>query len=412
DEDENKTPVENFRRTLDLHDAQFNQITTNNRELINVQSQLARLRSELEKSEMLRQTLEYELTLLRAQHGKQTAFTHQLQNQFNQANEQIKQYQTQLNDSNQIQEELKEKERRIKELENETETLHDRERRIAALNEQIQKMEKTFTDSETLSRKNLAQSILAKERESELKKEYEVVQIKLQYSEQALEQERQISNEAKLNVQLLTTRLSDLEGICETLKNTCKNHERKIDEFQKQSSNEKLLRTTLAKVQSELEIKCAEAQKSTVEYDKQLKSCREELANYRRKFRNNEDKYAQLVNKTFELLRLTRIVNETFQTDTNLPTLKQLEELKLHIEQLKTSKNDQTNEINRLKKTIERLNKSSLTQKQLEQETEVTREKLQIELDECREKNFTYEETLIRLKRDREQLLKDLEKKT
>ncbi|CAF0949584.1 unnamed protein product, partial [Adineta ricciae] len=42
----------------------------------------------------------------------------------------------------------------------------------------------------------------------------------------------------------------------------------------------------------------------------------------------------------------------------------------------------------------------------------VTREKLQIELDECREKNFTYEETLIRLKRDREQLLKDLEKKT
>ncbi|CAF1448210.1 unnamed protein product, partial [Adineta ricciae] len=32
DEDENKTPVENFRRTLDLHDAQFNQITTNNRE--------------------------------------------------------------------------------------------------------------------------------------------------------------------------------------------------------------------------------------------------------------------------------------------------------------------------------------------------------------------------------------------
>jgi hypothetical protein len=35
---------------------------------------------------MLRQTLEYELTLLRTQHGKQTAFTHQLQNQFDQAN--------------------------------------------------------------------------------------------------------------------------------------------------------------------------------------------------------------------------------------------------------------------------------------------------------------------------------------
>jgi hypothetical protein len=62
----------------------------------------------------------------------------------------------------------------------------------------------TFSDSESLSRKNLAQSILAKERETELKREYEVIQIKLQYSEQALEQERAISNEAKLNVQLLT----------------------------------------------------------------------------------------------------------------------------------------------------------------------------------------------------------------
>ncbi len=52
------------------------------------------------------------------------------------------------------------------------------------------------------------------------------------------------------------------------------------------------------------------------------------------------------MNKTFELLRLTRIINETYQTDLNLPTLKQLEELKLHIEQLKTYKIDQTNEVN------------------------------------------------------------------
>ena len=64
----------------------------------------------------------------------------------------------------------------------------------------------SFGDSESLSRKNLAHSILAKERESELKKEYELILIKLQFNEQALEQERAISNEAKLNVQLLTVR--------------------------------------------------------------------------------------------------------------------------------------------------------------------------------------------------------------
>jgi uncharacterized protein Yka (UPF0111/DUF47 family) len=78
---------------------------------------------------MLRQTLEYELTLLRTQHGKQTAFTHQLQNQFNQSNEQIKQLHEQLNLINQQKEnQIKEKDQKIKQLEAEAETLHDRER--------------------------------------------------------------------------------------------------------------------------------------------------------------------------------------------------------------------------------------------------------------------------------------------
>ena len=78
---------------------------------------------------MLRQTLEYELTLLRTQHGKQTAFTHQLQNQFNQSNEQIKQLHEQLNLINQQKDnQIKEKDQKIKQLESEADTLHDRER--------------------------------------------------------------------------------------------------------------------------------------------------------------------------------------------------------------------------------------------------------------------------------------------
>ncbi|CAF3550384.1 unnamed protein product [Rotaria sp. Silwood1] len=235
---------------------------------------------------------------------------------------------------------------------------------------------RTFSDSECLSRQNLAQSILAKERETDLKKEYEVIRIKLEFSEQSLEQERSISNEAKLNVQLLSNRLSDMETKYERLKSECINQERKIDELERQCSNEKLLRTTLSKIQSDLETNCAQTQKLTIDYEKQLKNLRDELANYRRKFRNNEDKYNQIVNKIFEYLRLTKIINETTTTSTNqsdgyLPTLKQLEELKINIEQLKNSKIEQTNEINRLKKTIERLNKTSLNQKQIEHQTEV-----------------------------------------
>ena len=45
---------------------------------------------------MLRQTLEYELTLLRAQHGKQSAFTQQLQQQHQHLNEQFQQTQTDI----------------------------------------------------------------------------------------------------------------------------------------------------------------------------------------------------------------------------------------------------------------------------------------------------------------------------
>ncbi len=64
-----------------------------------------------------------------------------------------------------------------------------------------------------------------------------------------------------------------------------------------------------------------------------------------------------------------------------------------------------------MRKALERLNKTSITQKQIEHQTEVSREKLQIEIDELSEKNLTYEETFLRLKREREQLIKEIENK-
>ncbi|CAF2860051.1 unnamed protein product [Rotaria sp. Silwood2] len=64
-------------------------------------------------------------------------------------------------------------------------------------------------------------------------------------------------------------------------------------------------------------------QKLSIDYEKQLKNLPDELANYRRKFRNNEEKYNHIVNKIFEYLHLTRIINETTnQSDINLPILK------------------------------------------------------------------------------------------
>lgn len=70
-----------------------------------------------------------------------------------------------------------------------------------------------------------------------------------------------------------------MEIKCEKFKEICQNQERKIDELERQCSNEKLLRATLSKIQSELETNCAEKQKLTIDYEKQLKTIRDELAN-------------------------------------------------------------------------------------------------------------------------------------
>ncbi|CAF1478116.1 unnamed protein product, partial [Rotaria sordida] len=74
----------------------------------------------------------------------------------------------------------------------------------------------------------------------------------------------------------------------------------KIDEVERQSSNEKLLRTTLFNIQSDLETNYGQHTNiNNFHYEKRLKNLRDELANVR-KFRNNQEKY----NKTFEYLHL------------------------------------------------------------------------------------------------------------
>ena len=115
-----------------------------------------------------------------------------------------------------------------------------------------------------------------------------------------------------------------------------------------------------------------------------------------------------------ELLRLSRIVPETNVSSENvvLPTFKQLEELKLYLEDLRTTKIDQSNEITRLKKTLDRMNKSSLNLKQSEQEIEIQREKLQSELDGFRQSVQTLEEQLKFSRREKENLLKEIENRS
>ena len=191
-------------------------------------------------------------------------------------------------------------------------------------------------------------------------------------------------------MQLFSERVKHLEGTEEEWKKQINGQERKIDELERQCSNEKLLRSTLSKLQADIETKCAETQKIIIEYEKQLKHFRDELANVnillssllsslfsllffqsRRKLRTGEERHSLLVTKVFELLRLTRIVPESLGNDV-LPTFKQLEELKVNFEQLRTTKVDQSNELNRLKKALERANRSSLSQKQSEQDIEVS----------------------------------------
>jgi len=96
-----------------------------------------------------------------------------------------------------------------------------------------------------------------------------------------------------------------LESHCEQMKTNSSSHERKIDELQRQCSNEKLLRSTLAKLQTDFESKCDQTQKLTIDYEKQLKSIREELANVNFSISTNVDFVVVFsIEENFEIMKI------------------------------------------------------------------------------------------------------------
>ena len=148
--------------------------------------------------------------------------------------------------------------------------------------------------------------------------------------------------------------------------------------------------------------------------------------------------------KTFELLHLTKTLNESESTDNCLPTLKQLEELKFHVEQLKVAKVEQSNEVSEsllghssdlfsdqsakeIPADAEQIVVASETDSRtsggllcasVDRETSADvwmqseRDKCQVQLDQCREMQVNVTENLERSHKEREKqraLIKSVE---
>ncbi|CAF0857064.1 unnamed protein product [Didymodactylos carnosus] len=433
-EHEREKNVELITKIEELESQSLKDMSQRNKEFNHLQSQLTKYRCDFEKSEMLRQTLEYELTVMRSQCGKESFKYEELEqilektkklfsDKLNEMNGEIDRLRTELTstvqkyeyESQRLGNDLKEKDERIYKLQATADTHYERERRIITLNEQIERLEKTFAESEQISRKYLADAVQAKDKEIDMKREYDILFMKLQFYEQTLDNERTIANEAKLTAELMSSRVKDLDTTVELMKQAKMNDEHKIEQLQKQISNEKLLRTTLNHLQKDLEEKCLEMNIAEQSYEKTIKSLRDELANCRRKVRLTEDKHSYCNAKVVDLLKFCKIISDTpdqnNSTTTFVPSSKQLEDLRLYVDNLRKSSNEKVNEIARLKKSVERLTKSSISQhrtqlEHVQSKEDVLNQMLAIkdELESCKYDKVMLEELLMVTKTELQQL--------
>uniref|UniRef100_A0A8C6ZAX3 Coiled-coil domain containing 171 n=1 Tax=Nothoprocta perdicaria TaxID=30464 RepID=A0A8C6ZAX3_NOTPE len=235
--------AEDLRRKLHQAKKEKLDITIkHNQDLSSYESQIAKLRSEVEKGEAVRQSLEYELAIARKDAGlKRYAAEEKLSD----ANKRLEQLQA-LNENLQqkvaetekmfhvaqqkwkeqqqrLTSDLEEKDDILRTCNNEYELLlKERLRLESVLQEQnntLQNMHKKMKDMELehngcseLLRRQASELEYCSEREERLKKEIETATIRIKKLEENIEAERAAHLESKFNSEIIQLRIRDLEG--------------------------------------------------------------------------------------------------------------------------------------------------------------------------------------------------------
>uniref|UniRef100_A0A8B9NVM4 Coiled-coil domain containing 171 n=1 Tax=Apteryx owenii TaxID=8824 RepID=A0A8B9NVM4_APTOW len=235
--------AEDLRRKLHQAKKEKLDITIkHNQDLSSYESQIAKLRSEVEKGEAVRQSLEYELAIARKDAGlKRYAAEEKLSD----ANKRLEQLQV-LNENLQqkvaetekmfhiAQQKWKEQQQRLasdldekddilRTCNNEYELLLKERLKLESIlqeqNNALQNMHKKMKDMELehndcseLLRRQANELEYCTEREERLKKEVEVATIRIKKLEENIEAERAAHLESKFNSEIIQLRIRDLEG--------------------------------------------------------------------------------------------------------------------------------------------------------------------------------------------------------
>ncbi|XP_074250971.1 coiled-coil domain-containing protein 171 isoform X5 [Saimiri boliviensis] len=216
--------------------------TKHNAELACYESQIAKLRSEVEKGEALRQSLEYDLAVARKEAGfgrraaeERLAEAHRIQEKLYvqnselqaKANEIEKAFQTSQQkwkeECRRFEHDLEERDNMIQNCNREYDllmkeksrlekTLQEQDTAVQNMHKKVEKLETEHMDCSDLLQRQTSELEFSTQREERLRKEFEATTLRVRKLEENIEAERAAHLESKFNSEIIQLRIRDLEG--------------------------------------------------------------------------------------------------------------------------------------------------------------------------------------------------------
>nr|XP_055206769.1 coiled-coil domain-containing protein 171 isoform X3 [Gorilla gorilla gorilla] len=235
--------TDNLRKKLHWAKKEKLEITTkHNAELASYESQIAKLRSEVEKGEALRQSLEYDLAIARKEAGlgrraaeERLAEAHRIQEKLcaqnselqAKTNETEKAFQTSQQkwkeECRRFEHDLEERDNMIQNCNREYDllmkeksrlekTLQEQDTAVQNMHKKVEKLETEHMDCSDLLRRQTSELEFSTQREERLRKEFEATILRVRKLEENIEAERAAHLESKFNSEIIQLRIRDLEG--------------------------------------------------------------------------------------------------------------------------------------------------------------------------------------------------------
>ncbi|KAI5158291.1 hypothetical protein MUG91_G4n191 [Manis pentadactyla] len=213
-----------------------------NAELVSCESQIAKLRSEVEKGEAFRQSLEYDLAVARKEAGlgrraaeERLAEAHRIQEELGAQNIELQGKTNEIEKAFQTsQQKWKEECRRfecdlegrdniiqncnreydllMKEKSRLEKILQEQDSAVQNMHEKVEKLEAEHMNCSDLLQQQTSELEFSTQREEHLRKEFEATTLRVRKLEENIEAERAAHLESKFNSEIIQLRIRDLEG--------------------------------------------------------------------------------------------------------------------------------------------------------------------------------------------------------